>query len=201
MPGSRCSRLHQRAGEGPRLAAPPTCGRSTVGGRRGRSSTLPRSTKLPWIPRWCRLSVGTGLPTVVAHGRTAPALRQARQRKERVYPELSGAHGRARLVVLASEVGGRWSAEAQAFLRQLARAKSRQEPPTLRASAKLAWIWRWSMILACASARAFALSLLEGRTAHGCDSPTPPTAEVIGTLVTQVSRDGRCFAPLTTFPC
>ena len=33
------------------------------------------------------------------------ALRQARRRKERVYPELSGAHGRARLVVLANEVG------------------------------------------------------------------------------------------------
>ena len=66
------------------------------------------------------------------------ALRQARHRKERVYPELSGAHGRARLVVLASEVGGRWSTDPQAFLRQLAGAKARQEPPTLRASAKLA---------------------------------------------------------------
>ena len=108
------------------------------------------------------------------------ALRQARQRKERVYPELSGAHGRARLVVLASEVGGRWSAEAQAFLRQFTRAKSRQEPPTLRASAKLAWIWKWSMILACASDRAFALSFVESRIAHGCDVPTPTTAEVIG---------------------
>ena len=34
------------------------------------------------------------------------ALMQARRRKERTYPELSGAHGRARLVVLACEVGG-----------------------------------------------------------------------------------------------
>ena len=67
------------------------------------------------------------------------ALRQARRRKERVYPELSGAHGRARLVVLANEVGGRWSLETQAFLRQLARAKSREEPPTFHTSAKLAW--------------------------------------------------------------
>ena len=71
------------------------------------------------------------------------ALRQARRRKERVYPELSGAHGRARLVVLANEVGGRWSLETQAFFRQLARAKSREEPPSLpppfRTSAKLAW--------------------------------------------------------------
>ena len=29
------------------------------------------------------------------------------------------------------------------------------------------------MILACASARAFALSLLEGRATQGCDGPTP----------------------------
>ena len=36
------------------------------------------------------------------------------------------------------------------------------------------------MILACASARAFALSLLEGRATHGSDGPTPTTAEVIG---------------------
>ena len=33
------------------------------------------------------------------------ALMRARRRKERTYPELTGAHGRARLVVLASEVG------------------------------------------------------------------------------------------------
>ena len=32
----------------------------------------------------------------------------ARRRKERTYPELVGPRGRARLVVLAGEVGGRW---------------------------------------------------------------------------------------------
>ena len=36
------------------------------------------------------------------------ALVDARRRKERSYPELSGEGGRARLVVLAAEVGGRW---------------------------------------------------------------------------------------------
>ena len=44
----------------------------------------------------------------------------AARRKERTYPELTGQFGRARLVVLAGEVGGRWSEETQAFLRQLA---------------------------------------------------------------------------------
>ena len=39
------------------------------------------------------------------------ALEAARRRKERTYPELAGDGGRARLVVLAAEVGGRWSTE------------------------------------------------------------------------------------------
>ena len=35
-------------------------------------------------------------------------LMEARRRKERTNPELSGEGGRARLVVLVAEVGGRW---------------------------------------------------------------------------------------------
>ena len=56
------------------------------------------------------------------------ALRQARQRKERVYPELSGAHGRARLVVLASEVGGRWSGRKRSSVNTRARSLVRNLP-------------------------------------------------------------------------
>ena len=37
------------------------------------------------------------------------ALDEARRRKERTYPELCERHSRARLVVLAAEVGSRWS--------------------------------------------------------------------------------------------
>ena len=43
------------------------------------------------------------------------ALQRARRRKEATYPELSGEGGRARLVVLAAEVGGRWSVETAQF--------------------------------------------------------------------------------------
>ena len=46
-----------------------------------------------------------------AASRDGISLTAARQRKERTYPELSGEGGRARLVVLAAEVGGRWSVE------------------------------------------------------------------------------------------
>ena len=121
-----------------------------------------------------------GTPHARCAGEDGAALLRARRRKERAYPELSGEHGRARLVVLASEVGGRWSAETQSFLRQLAKAKTRHMPRILRTSAKLAWMWRWSMILACASARAFAQSLLERRGTLRHDGPTPSSDEVIG---------------------
>ena len=56
------------------------------------------------------------------------AMAAARRRKELRCPELLGDQGRARLVVLASEVGGRWSEESREFLRQLAKAKARNVP-------------------------------------------------------------------------
>ena len=140
---------------------------------------LPGPAPLPWRPGRSGYDVGLTLETGTPHIRCAVedgvALMQARRRKERTYHEPSGAHGRARLVVLACEVGGRWSSETQAFLRQLVKAKTRHVPPALRTSAKLAWLWRWSTILACASARAFAVSLLEGTCHSWHDGPTPTT--------------------------
>ena len=43
-------------------------------------------------------------------------------RKRPTYPELVGPHSRAKLVVLAVEVGGRKSGETRGFLSELARA-------------------------------------------------------------------------------
>ena len=57
---------------------------------------------------------------------------EARRLEHRTYPELSGSQGRARVVVLAAEVGGRWSEEARSFVSQLARAKVRSLPRVLR---------------------------------------------------------------------
>ena len=62
----------------------------------------------------------------------ARVLVAARRRKERIYPELVGHRARARLVVLAGEVGGRWSHEVSTFVRLLARAEARSEPSILR---------------------------------------------------------------------
>ena len=50
---------------------------------------------------------------------------------------------------------------------QLAKAKARSVPRILAGRARQAWHHRWSSMLACASARAFALSLLDRRAAVG----------------------------------
>ena len=104
------------------------------------------------------------------------ALMRARRRKETTYLELSGAHGRARVVC---EVGGRWSSECQSFLGQLAKAKVRHEPPAIRTSARHAWLRRWSSILACSAARSVALSLLEQQGGLGADGPTRSSSDVL----------------------
>ena len=58
-----------------------------------------------------------GLPREGAAARDGVALTTARQRKQRTFPELSGHQHRCRLVVLATDVGGRWSLETRDFLR------------------------------------------------------------------------------------
>ena len=106
-----------------------------------------------------------GLPRRQCADVDRAALAQARRRKQRTYPELDG-HGRARLVVLAAEVGGRWSEEACAF-EPISKAKAKSVPRILAGRARQAWQHRWATLLACASARAFALSLLDRRSAVG----------------------------------
>ena len=87
-------------------------------------------------------------------------LSRARRRKERAYPELLTG-GRARLVVLAAEVGGRWSDEARSFLRQLVRLRVRQAPQVLRQAARLAWQQGWWKLLSVAVQRAVTTTLVE----------------------------------------
>ena len=54
------------------------------------------------------------------------ALKAAKRKKVRAYPELVGPNSRAQLVDLAVEVGGRWSSETRAFLNQLAKERERK---------------------------------------------------------------------------
>ena len=87
-------------------------------------------------------------------------LRTARGRKERKYHELLVSR-RCRLVVLALEVGGRWSDEAIKFVQQLAKAKARTVPAILRPSVRAAYFHRWTGMLAVAAQRALAATLME----------------------------------------
>ena len=89
------------------------------------------------------------------------ALDQARRWKERTYPELAQQHGRARLVVLGCDVGGRWSEESWKFLAPLAAAKAKSEPEPMRKSTMFCSFRRSCTLMACTAAKAFSLSLTE----------------------------------------
>ena len=85
--------------------------------------------------------------------------------------------------------GGRWSEESRQFLAglaatkamaaSLAATKAKSEPEVVRKSTMVCWLRRWSTLMACTAARAFALSLLERRCCTAADGPTPTTVEVV----------------------
>ena len=83
-----------------------------------------------------------GRPVPGADARAGVALVAVRRRKVARHPELTRG-GPQRLVVLAAEVGGRWSDECQQFLRTLLRLRVQRAPPPLRASAARGWARRW----------------------------------------------------------
>ena len=55
----------------------------------------------PWTPRWSALSRADGAPRRQCAERDGASLDQTRRTKERTCPELTGEHGRARVVVFA----------------------------------------------------------------------------------------------------
>ena len=81
---------------------------------------------------------------------------------------------------MACEVGGRWSPTTQLVLRGLAGARARMAPSVLRASARAAWLWRWSCQISVAVQRAFASSLIDSVPVDldGIDGEAPPDATV-----------------------
>ena len=66
------------------------------------------------------------------------------------------------LVVLGSEVGGRWNEQARTFVRDLVRLKANRAPPALRAAAFAAWARRWWGMLSVAVQQAVASTALGG---------------------------------------
>ena len=111
---------------------------------------------------------------------------EARKNKETTYPELGQGNGRAHLVVIAGEVGGRWSSETKRwssetknFLWCLACEKALSASSVFRGSARAAWYRRWSCLLACAAAKAFASSLVGKRGSPGAGN-VPSVHQVLG---------------------
>ena len=121
------------------------------------------------------------IDTTLAASRDVISLTATRQRKERTHPELSG-EGGARLVVLAAQVGGRWSDETAQFLRALSKSKAASAPALLKGRTQAAWFRRWGSIMGCSAARAFAVSLLEQRSAPGTGGDPPSEQEVLRTV-------------------
>ena len=109
----------------------------------------------------------------------AVALQAARRAKETTFPELSGEGGKARLVVLAAEVGGRWSQETADFLNAMAKTRAQESPQILQGRVRTAVVRRWSAILACSLARSLLLSLLERRPVPGTGGDIPSVHEVV----------------------
>ena len=151
------------------------------------------------LPLWhgAQLAVDTTLVSPVRrngqpHPRAASEdgrqLAVARQRKEQKYHELLASR-RCRLVVVALEVGGRWSEEALQFVRQLAKAKARAAPALIRASVRAAYLHRWTGSMAVAAQRAFAATLLELPVddVEGVDGEPPALGDVL--------LDGRLLEP------
>ena len=90
---------------------------------------------------------GDGTARAGSATRSGAALKGARRRKERTYLELAGEGGRAKLVVLEGQVGGRWSCEAASFLTSLAQHKAHGAPVLLKGSVEAAWRRRWAALL------------------------------------------------------
>ena len=101
----------------------------------------------------------SGHPQPCAAAVDGAVLRVAERRKHAAYPELTRG-GPQTLVVLGSEVGGRWNAQARGFVRDLVRLKAYRAPLPVRAAATAAWARR--SMLSVAVQQAVASTALGG---------------------------------------
>ena len=112
----------------------------------------------------------TGVPHARCADVDGAATMGARRRKQR-YLELACEDGRARLVVLACEVGERFSEECH-FLREFSKFKGRDEL-LLQQRVRHAWLHRGSM-LACSGCSGFVVAGATGRAWRGWTSTSEP---------------------------
>ena len=92
---------------------------------------------------------------------------------------------------VAQETGSRWSVETTQFLRSLANAKAESVLLLMQNRVKVAWLRRWSSILACSAGRAFALAILDRRSIFGSGASVPSGHEVVRDDLLLTSRTVR----------
>ena len=100
--------------------------------------------------------------------------------KRRTFPELLTS-SRCLLVVLAGEVGGRWSDTCVWLLRKLAEHRCEKAPKRLRKSMERGWKNQWWGMLAVAAQDSLAATLVEDapHLLHGWAGPNPPLADLL----------------------
>ena len=163
--------LRHRGGFGsPRASAGELCGTDLHRSRRKgvRQHPCPRLGPITVVWKWS-LTVCLSFTEAVCRTGWSRLYRPSPSHHRAHLP--TGEHGRARLVMLACETGGRWSEEPHSFRRQLAQARARSKPREMRAAARRAWFRRWCI------AQAFALSLLECRGGLGSGGSLPSTTD------------------------
>ena len=102
---------------------------------------------------------GNGEPHPRAATEDSKVFERAAKDKEDKYLDVH-ASSLAELVVLACEVGGRFSEQATDWVRYLAKEKARKQHPLLKRSVELAWSDRWWALLGVTTQDALAASLL-----------------------------------------
>ena len=111
---------------------------------------------------------GDGTARRHATATSGVVLQAARRAKETTHPKHSGEGGRARLVVLAAEVGGYRSQETANFLNAMAKTRAQESPQILQGRVRTALVTRWSAILACRLGQV-SFVVLVGATASSWD--------------------------------
>ena len=106
-----------------------------------------------------------GAPRPRARNDNGASVEKAARKKHHTYADIDASDSAA-LIVLGSEVYGRWATETIKFVKELAALKSLSAPMYLRESARHAWLNRWWSIISVGTQRAVAESLL---CEHGAD--------------------------------